>query len=664
MRALFLWFSIILVSNGFSANIAKIFDLSDLEQEGKETVVALAQEVEQLLPEKFKSKISEKFILSFRPLNKQKLTPPHCNPLNSEQASQNSIFYGRLNRFAKKIIIERQLLSWYGKREPILNCIHGSLHKMLLAAIIHEIFHAYDQEPFEREKELLRGCPARARHKNKAINKRCQLLRVQWARRRKISGDIVFQNQSFWSNDKKSTRILSHYENHNIAKYAAVNFEHFILDKEYKCRRPLQYRYFSKEFEYTPFQDHQCSSSRKVSLTSISVPNSFVTIDSKRVYQIQYLLADKGEGIAAGFGHSMIRLVICAPEHRDHFGRIILATPVGPQCLLDVDHHLVLSFRADTGLTVDMARGFFGGYPSVLFIIPFSDIINEYAKVSMRNLYSFPIQYSEEQKNIFIANMFNIHWEYRGNYKFFSRNCASETMRILTSVIDDINFHLNRPIKPHSVLATLVQLGLVDKKYKEDDFKNLDAINIVKSNEYYLKIAYKNVFPDVSNITRNNLFQYIEKKAIERRPFLEELALSERSEEWRKQVASFLILEQQAQRDFNFSSLNKLTALWLELVEQGELSLDMSEIMGLFEKNSLNTGLGYGIPQENEREIIEKKFISMKERTSLIADLLKTDVNNQIKTEKMRDFEHKVNLFKSELEEISNNIRTAQEMLK
>ena len=68
----------------------------------------------------------------------------------------------------------------------------------------------------------------------------------------------------------------------------------------------------------------------------------------------------------------MLRLVICAPG-RDP----------GPDCRLDLDHHLVLSFRAFVDdVQLSSWDGLTGVYPSRLFILPLGQVIDEYTRWS------------------------------------------------------------------------------------------------------------------------------------------------------------------------------------------------------------------------------------------------------------------------------------------
>src|SRR3546814_3856744 len=86
------------------------------------------------------------------------------------------------------------------------------------------------------------------------------------------------------------------------------------------------------------------------------------------------------------WGHSMLRLVVCAP------GR-----PRGPDCRLDLQYHLVLSFRAFVDdVQVSSWRGLTGSYPSRLYLLPLQQVVDEYTRVELRGLQSIPLRRSEE----------------------------------------------------------------------------------------------------------------------------------------------------------------------------------------------------------------------------------------------------------------------------
>lgn len=113
------------------------------------------------------------------------------------------------------------------------------------------------------------------------------------------------------------------YELSSPKEFIAVNMEYFLLDPSYACRRPALNHYLREHFGWAPQQ-----SACEKSLPFLNAGNDFARqplgeIDPERVYEVDYLLAEANQNWVSRWGHSMLRLVICAP------GR-----PRGPDCRL------------------------------------------------------------------------------------------------------------------------------------------------------------------------------------------------------------------------------------------------------------------------------------------------------------------------------------------
>src|SRR5690606_35260215 len=107
-------------------------------------------------------------------------------------------------------------------------------------------------------------------------------------------------------------------------------------------------------------------------------------LDPARVYAVDYLLAEGNDRFMSRWGHSMLRLVICAPDRAP-----------GPDCRLDLQYHRVLSFRAFVDdVQISSWRGLTGSYPSRLFVLPLAQVVDEYTKVQLRGLQSIPLRLS------------------------------------------------------------------------------------------------------------------------------------------------------------------------------------------------------------------------------------------------------------------------------
>jgi len=105
----------------------------------------------------------------------------------------------------------------------------------------------------------------------------------------------------------------------------------------------------------------------------------------------------------------------------------------------DVSHHLVLSYRASIeNPTINYMDGITGKYPSLMFIYRFQEILQEYGKQELRELWSVPLPLSEEKKDFFMKVTLERYWNYQGKYLFLSNNCGTESLRHLLAVDDEL----------------------------------------------------------------------------------------------------------------------------------------------------------------------------------------------------------------------------------
>src|SRR5690606_3534893 len=83
----------------------------------------------------------------------------------------------------------------------------------------------------------------------------------------------------------------------------------------------------------------------------------------------------------------------------------------GPDCRLDLEHHLVLSFRAFVDdLQVSNWRGLTGGYPSRLFVLPLAQVVDEYTRIELRGLRSVPLRLGPDQVARLLERAARVHW--------------------------------------------------------------------------------------------------------------------------------------------------------------------------------------------------------------------------------------------------------------
>ena len=339
-------------------------------------------------------------------------------------------------------------------------CGHHNLYRLAVASVVHEIIHLYDGKT---------GASRNSNFVNLSHFKRTHTL--------------------IWkTKNKLRTRSPDVWEFADLRESFAVNFEYFLMDPEYACRKPAMSAFFSELVpSYAPQKNSvpACRVNTKVLLNSQKLEYDFKLLsdlDPKRIYQIHYLFADKGAEMMSRWGHAMYRLVICGPAH-----------PVpGPACLNDIDSHVVVSFRANIdGLVINDWKGLTGKYPSQLFLFPMLDIVNEYTQDELRNLDSTNLDLDEAEKTQFIYSVLESYWGYSGRYFFMTNNCGTEALHLLKSVVAASDAKGVHARTPKNFLHELDRADLVDNqsyqaldaerktllfRSKKQDFENAIAI--------------------------------------------------------------------------------------------------------------------------------------------------------------------------------------------
>lgn len=288
------------------------------------------------------------------------------------------------------ITLNAELLRLAFSTDTTFPCKHGSFRQFLTATLWHELGHV-------------------------------------WDRAEGISATPAFN--ALLGSQAALTTSPDAYERKNLREALAVNLEWYLLDEAFACRRPALQKFLSERLGFTPYQE-SCDLNWNV-LTQSAYPEDHntraVSIDPARVYEIHYLFAGKGEALMSRWGHSMLRLVVCAP-HR--------STP-GPECLSDVSHHLVISYRASIGTAqINYLDGLSGKYPSLLYLYRFQEILQEYTKLELRELHSLRLPLSEDERDTFLRITLERFWGYQGKYRFVTNNCGTEALRHLIATDD------------------------------------------------------------------------------------------------------------------------------------------------------------------------------------------------------------------------------------
>ena len=504
---------------------------------------------------------------------------------------------------------------------------HGSVRRELLATVLHELTHLYDRAQLwpQAERQLQRLC--RQREQSLGAVGLPDDCRGQTARRFTLSDDPQLLDLAGWpqqvgrrgareQHNHQVARSPDGYELSNPREFLAVNMEYFLLDPSYACRRPLLARYLSAHFAWTPSNKEPCAEG----LAYLNAGRDFARqplgrIDPQRVYQVDYLLAEANNELASRWGHSMLRLVICAP------GR-----PLGPDCRLDLQEHLVLSYRAFVGdVQLSSWDGLTGVYPSRLFVLPLEQVIEEYTKVELRSLASVPLKLKRTQLEQLVTRAAEQHWSYDGDYWFLSNNCAVETLKLLRSGTQHPRLQALDSIMPNGLLDTLVARDLADRTVLADDAEALRlGYRFDSFRERYQ--AMFSVLQAQLPIEQTQVEDWLGLPAEQRQPWFARADL--------RTSAALLLLEQAALRRQLLVAQDELKRRYLTGREGVDSTVNKAG--GALQQILANSGFlsrpaellegGYGLPQRAEWQRLESESQVRQQQLRQLSDDLDQEV--------------------------------------
>lgn len=328
--------------------------------------------------------------------------------------------------------LDRGLLVAWRSESPVLD---DAAARTALATVLHELAHVLDRSP------------------QGGLSRDAQLRELAgWPRRRVLPGrgDNAF-----------SDRSPDPYELHDPREFVAVNLEHYLLDADYACRRPALAAWFQQRLGPPPQPAPAACADGWPYLAAQGADGAaqLESLSPSRVYAVDYLFAegDPAEPMSR-WGHSMLRLVICAPQR-----------PLGPDCRLDLRYHRVLSFRAFIGdVQISSWRGLTGGYPSRLYVLPLEQVIDEYTQVELRALASYPLALRQQDIAALLERAARVHWNYDGRYRFLGNNCAVESWKLLHDAVPNVAAIRWNGVTPSGLLAKLQRAGIADASMLAD----------------------------------------------------------------------------------------------------------------------------------------------------------------------------------------------------
>lgn len=501
---------------------------------------------------------------------------------------------------------------------------HGTVRREMLATVLHELMHIYDRSRLwtATERTLIQRCTRR--NSSAGLVGMPDECRGQNDRRFTLSDDPRLLDLAGWQqyvgrrgereqHNRQIARSPDIYETSSPKEFVAVNMEYFLLDPSYACRRPALYRYYQEHFGWAPAAKETCAKS----FAFLNAGNDFARqplgqVDPERVYAVDYLLAEANQNWVSRWGHSMLRLVICAP------GR-----PRGPDCRLDLDQHLVLSYRAFVGdVQLSSWDGLVGKYPSRLFVLPLAQVIDEYTKTELRSLASIPLTLSRKEIEEVVEHAAEMHWSYDGNYFFLSNNCAVEGLKLLRSGTNNKQLVGLDSIMPNGLLEVLKGRGLADTSVLDDP---REALRLGYRFDSF-RDRYQAMFEVLKKhlpIKQENVEDWLAIKATERRQWIDQADL--------RTSAALLLLEQAAFRQQLVLAQDEVKQRYLGARELKNGGMDkanatLQQILansGFLSRPAelLGTG-GYGLPQPSEWQRLESESsLRQKQLQALTGDL-------------------------------------------
>jgi hypothetical protein len=204
----------------------------------------------------------------------------------------------------------------------------------------------------------------------------------------------------------------------------AYHATEYFADAAYRCKRPLVAKVLESIWDYAP-APQQCNNQFPFLVTESSKPGVVKWVDPSRVYAVHLLFAGESGSTMSRFGHVSLRLIQCNKD------RVV----VDKECEKDLFDHISLGFKASIDeIDLSLWKGMTGGYALKLYANVFMDTYREYTIDEFRPVYSLPIVLEGEDKDFMVAALSEIHWTYRNDYRFFTRNCATEVLWLLNAI--------------------------------------------------------------------------------------------------------------------------------------------------------------------------------------------------------------------------------------
>lgn len=617
-----------------------------LNEKEKERAQELLVEIDHLLPEKIHAALKNRPVkILFKEMKTNKRWGEYIELLSVIRLNKNLLASDE----ALSQILEDL------RKQNILSK-HTDLNEFRLASIVHEIGHHYDEMNVDY-KEFSKEFPACPKIHSQKVNQVQPLIchikdnvTTSVSTRPWFLEAAGFSYNGFLINTRISpkgpnARATDVYERTSPKEFFTVNLEYFLLNKEFRCRKPFLYDVYAKHFNHQPFSESSCEADNRVyiyDLLGIDNKDAIFGLDPERIYDLHYLFAGEGKKAMSRFGHAMLRLVVCKPGRAK-----------GPECLQDIAYHKVISFRALIGdENISTWKGLTGGYFSSMPVYSLTQIIQEYTELELRNMYSYPLNLSEEKIELATKLISERFWSYAGDYKFLSNNCADETTNFLKALLYDVpeswDLLINRPdhlAKFFERKNLLSMEPLADKAKAEKEGLFFKTKQVMYEN--HLKIL-KNLNFLNQQIT---LDQYFELKTNDREEIINKITAPDSNSI--PAVASALQFERIIFLKKRFELENKVKQALAKELESKKAKINSEEQVIEVVQNSMNSKIlppgmllekddaAYGVPLTHEIEKFQELFKAQPQKSA-----------EEMKAREEKNKEQSNLLFPTELKEL------------
>lgn len=518
--------------------------------------------------------------------------------------------------------------------------VHGTERRELLATLLHELTHVYDRARLwsAEEKREIRRCT----RQEETLGRIAQPTdcRGQSGRRFTLSDDPRLLDLAGWpqragqrgrreAHNGFVLRSPDVYELSNPREFVAVNMEYFLLDP-LRLPPPGALPLLPATLRLGAGTQHLCAELR--------LPQRRPRLRPAAAGPARPRAGLRGR-LPAGRGQRQPGQPL-GPHHAPP-GDLRPGRPRGPDCRLDLDQHLVLSYRAFVGdLQLSSWDGLTGAYPSRLFVLPLSQVIEEYTKVELRSLASVPLKLDREEVASLVERAAQSHWSYDGQYYFISNNCAVETLKLLRSGIPRRPLQSLDSITPYGVLEMLENRKLADPSVLDDPKEALRlGYRFDSFRDRYQ--AMFDVLKQRLHIPQDKVEDWLALPARERQPWFAKADL--------RASAALLLLEQASLRRQLLLAQDELKRLYLGHLDKpaGDQRLEVAgktfqqilDDSGFLSRPAELLEGGYGLPQAAEWKHLEEQTRERQARLRRLSDDLDREVRALLDPERRAELE-------------------------